>query len=62
MKKRMKVLIRAVDFERYGRLLSYLERWAGQPLRGLLTEIKTWHAIPEFADDLSRLAIEMAQP
>jgi sigma-B regulation protein RsbU (phosphoserine phosphatase) len=45
------------------RLLSYLERRAAQPLDellgGLLTEIKEWHAIPDFADDVSLLAIEM---
>jgi sigma-B regulation protein RsbU (phosphoserine phosphatase) len=46
------------------RLLSCLERRAAQPLDellgGLLAEIKTWRAIPEFADDVSLLAIEMA--
>jgi sigma-B regulation protein RsbU (phosphoserine phosphatase) len=46
------------------RLLSYLERQAAQPLDallgGLLTEIKTWHATPDFADDVSLLAIEIA--
>jgi sigma-B regulation protein RsbU (phosphoserine phosphatase) len=46
------------------RLLSYLEQRAAQPLDellgGLMTEIKTWHAIPDFADDVSLMAIEMA--
>ncbi len=46
------------------RLLAYLEQWAGQPLNellgGLMTEIKAWRAVADFADDVSLLAIEMA--
>jgi sigma-B regulation protein RsbU (phosphoserine phosphatase) len=46
------------------RLLAYLEQWAAEPLDellgGLLTEIKTWRVIPDFGDDVSLLAIEMA--
>jgi phosphoserine phosphatase RsbU/P len=46
------------------RLLAYLEQWAAQPLDellgGLMTEIKAWRAVADFADDVSLLAIEMA--
>lgn len=46
------------------RLLAYLKQWAAQPLDellgGLLTEIKAWHAVIDFEDDVSLLAIEMA--
>jgi sigma-B regulation protein RsbU (phosphoserine phosphatase) len=55
-----------LDGEAFGenRLLAYLEQWAAEPLDellgGLLTEIKTWRAIPDFSDDVSLLAIEMA--
>jgi phosphoserine phosphatase RsbU/P len=47
------------------RLLAYLEQRATQPLDellgGLLAEIKAWRAIPQFADDVSLLAIEVAE-
>ncbi len=55
-----------LDGEAFGenRLLAYLEQWAAEPLdemlAGLLTEIKTWRVIPDFGDDVSLLAIEMA--
>lgn len=54
-----------VQGEAFGenRLLAYLELWAAQPLdellAGLMTEIKAWRAIADFADDVSLLAIEM---
>jgi sigma-B regulation protein RsbU (phosphoserine phosphatase) len=55
-----------VQGEAFGesRLLAYLEQWAAQPLDellgGLMTEIKAWRAVADFADDVSLLAIEMA--
>ena len=55
-----------VQGEAFGenRLLAYLEQWAAQPLDellgGLMTEIKAWRTVADFADDVSLLAIEMA--
>jgi len=46
------------------RLLAFLEQRGMEPLdallEGLLAEIKAWRAIPQFADDVSVLAIEVA--
>lgn len=47
------------------RLLAFLEQRGMEPLdallEGLLAEIKAWRAIPQFADDVSLLAIEVAE-